>query len=610
MKRKEKGNNNTIAVINAIHVLKVMFRAYPSAIWQTVIYIICRVSGPFLATLIPTIAIAYITEGHLNHFLITMAGILLLASSVNVCGNIMDSRISNKRMHTRIGHYFFRYIEKNLTTDYSNVEPQERQKAIEKGSNAINSNWVGVERLMKESVEFVIIILGLASYGAAIMLLDFRILIILILMLAADFLLRNHAIHFSDEHREENTEIYRKRRYLNRSGLDLKAGKDIRVYQMKGWFHEVYENLIQAAAQYQKKIQLRWYFPTISDEAFAVIRDLLVYFILISKAVSGEISAATFTMYLGLITGFSVWIYNLALKAYDIRQSSHEFNDYLAVMNTVDLFQHKDGENAPKTEQSLKIEFEDVSFRYPGADEDTLSHVSFIMKPGEKIALVGNNGAGKTTIVKLLCGLYQPSSGKILVNDRDISKMNLEEYQSLVSVLFQDVNPLAFTIERNIAGCKEEDIDRKRVENSLKRAGLWEKIEKLEEKEKTYITQTLNKKGIQLSGGETQKLLLARAIYKDGPILILDEPTSALDPIAESKMYQEYNNMTKEKTSIFISHRLASTKFCDRIIFLEKGSIAEEGTHEQLMVQSGKYKEIFDIQSHYYQEKAVALDGE
>ncbi|MBH1940918.1 ABC transporter ATP-binding protein [Mobilitalea sibirica] len=605
MKKKKNDKSNNIAISNVIRVMKAMFERYKTAKWQVLIYMICKVSGPFLATLIPTIAIAYITEGDIGKFLPAMVGVILLASGANACTSIMGSRISNKRTYTRLGHFFYRYVKKNLTTDYSNVEPQERQRAIEKGAHAINSNWIGAERLMNETVEFVILTIGLTSYGTAILFLDIRILFIMIVMFVLDFMFRNHALKYSDKHREENTEIYRNKRYLSQSCLDLKAGKDVRVYQMEGWFHEVYNKLVKAAGIYQRKTGFRWYWPTISDQFCEVARNLLAYYILVTKAVSGEISPATFTLYLGLITGFSEWMYGYSLSLNVMRKSSHEFNEYLAVMDTKDVFMHQGGEEAPSIDQPLKIEFRDVSFRYAGSDKDILSHINLIINPGEKIALVGNNGAGKTTLVKLLCGLYQPTDGTILVNDKDISKINLTEYQSLISVLFQDINPLAFTIEMNVAGCKTEGVNRERLIESLKKAGLWEKIEKLENKEQTFITQTLHDNGIQLSGGETQRLLLARAIYKDGPILILDEPTAALDPIAESKMYQEYNELTKDKTSLFISHRLSSTKFCDRIILLENGSVAEEGAHVQLMQKQGKYKEIFDIQSHYYQEKAV-----
>ena len=234
--------------------------------------------------------------------------------------------------------------------------------------------------------------------------------------------------------------------------------------------------------------------------------------------------------------------------------------------------------------------------------KNTINKLDFTIKAGEKIALVGNNGAGKTTIVKLLCGLYDQTEGQILIDGKPIDDIGLETYQDKISVLFQDTNPMAFSIEENITGLENGQCDSAKLEDSLKKAGLWDKVQSLPQKEKTFITQTFSEDGILLSGGETQKLLLAKAIYKNGSFLILDEPTSALDPLAESKIYEEYNNLAAGKTAVFISHRLASTKFCDRIMFLENGTITECGSHEELMKKGGKYKEMFDIQSQYYRE--------
>ena len=233
-----------------------------------------------------------------------------------------------------------------------------------------------------------------------------------------------------------------------------------------------------------------------------------------------------------------------------------------------------------------------------------LRNVNLELKKGEVTVLVGNNGAGKTTIVKLLCGLYPPVSGQIFVDGKLLwdSSMSVKQYMKTISVLFQETNPFALSIAMNVASCDEKDMNRERIKESLKKAGLLEKVDTLIHKEDTYITQELDDDGVQLSGGEIQKLLLAKAIYKDGSLLVLDEPTSALDPIAESKIYEEYNRFANNKTAVFISHRLASTKFCDRILFLENGKIIEEGSHKELMEKGGKYREIFDIQSHYYAE--------
>jgi ATP-binding cassette subfamily B protein len=202
-----------------------------------------------------------------------------------------------------------------------------------------------------------------------------------------------------------------------------------------------------------------------------------------------------------------------------------------------------------------------------------------------------------------LCGLYPPTSGEILIDGKSINDIGVEKYQDMISVLFQDTSPIALSIAENVCGCEPEEVDRKKLYDCLDKAGLLAKVKTLPQKEESYITQTLDEKGIVLSGGETQKLLLAKAMYKDGPMLILDEPTSALDPIAESTICEEYNQLADKKTAVFISHRLASTKFCDRILFLDGGQIVEEGSHEQLMEKGGKYREIFDIQSHYYKEE-------
>ncbi len=610
MKSQKKSPENTLVLRNVFSILKALFIRYRSIRWQIPVYMVSKMSVPFITTLIPTVAIAGITEGDVSFFIWSIIGILLLSAVINTVTGVLDSRITLKCQFTRRNHFCYQYVDKNLSADYSNIEPQARQNEIQKGAWSINSDWTGMEHLMKESVEIVICILGLIVYGSSVIFLDIRILLAMIVMCVLDLSLRSHAIRFQDGLMDENSEIYRTMDYLDNNGLDLKAGKDIRVYRMEGWFHAVYERVVRAASRYAARTELRWYFPNISDHICLAARDIIAYLILINMAVSGEITPAEFTFFLGLIAGFSGWMYSISLSFGRIRTSSQAINYFNTVMNTKDNFIYEGGEKAPDPDRPFSIEFRDVSFRYPGAEHDTLSHLNFTIHSGEKIALVGNNGAGKTTIVKLLCGLYQPTGGKILIDQKDITEINILEYQSLISVLFQDIQPLSFSIASNVAGCKKEDIKRERVVSCLKKAGLWEKVDSLPRKEKTYITQTLDSGGIQLSGGETQKLLLARAIYKNGSFLILDEPTAALDPIAESQMYEEYNRITKEKTSVFISHRLASTKFCDRIFFLENGRILEEGSHDRLIQKQGKYKEIFDIQSHYYQEKAVTTNGE
>lgn len=213
------------------------------------------------------------------------------------------------------------------------------------------------------------------------------------------------------------------------------------------------------------------------------------------------------------------------------------------------------------------------------------------------------NGAGKSTLVKLICGLYKPTSGSIYMDGVDISDIDKEEYFKEFSVVFQDIAVFAYSIASNIACCKKEEEDKVKLKESLRMSGLLDKIESLPKGVDTSLLKELDPEGVEFSGGQMQKLMLARALYKKSPIVILDEPTAALDPIAESEMYEKYNTFTSEKTSIFISHRLSSTRFCDRIILLNNGEILEEGTHEELIKKGGNYANMFEVQSHYYKKK-------
>lgn len=285
--------------------------------------------------------------------------------------------------------------------------------------------------------------------------------------------------------------------------------------------------------------------------------------------------------------------------------------EYRKMMDYPNKFLREDGISISKEWKEgklLEIEFRHVYFRYEEDGEDILRDVNFVIKPGDRLALVGHNGAGKTTLVKLLCGFYHPTSGEILISGHSIEELNIDDYHDILATIFQDINTIPASIASNVSGCSEEETDMDKVRECLKRADLWKDIEHHDKKELTNLTQSFDPDGIYLSGGMMQKLMLARCIYKDAMLLILDEPTAALDPIAESNMYGEYESITSGKSALFISHRLASTKFCDRILFIENGYILEEGTHDELLAKNGKYAEVFKIQSKYYKEGGCKAD--
>ena len=622
MKNAQKTKRNNIFQ-NAFIIYKAMFKRYPTAIPLVIVYIIISVALPFVNTLIPAMAIKGITSRSVKIFLeyIGIAvGIMCVFSGIKM---FCEKKMQMKHTYTRISVFMLDFIKKAINTDYLNIEPQPKQKIMGKGVQGVSGNYEGAEEVSTLSIHLVTIVLGIFSYGTVIFILDWRILAITLGMFVADVLIRNHAVKFGDSHRESFSEPWRKMNYYERNSMNISAGKDIRIFGLKRLFDYHFDLMINTYKKFRYNYQLKWYYPTISDTAFNFARDWLAYTLLIHKVLTGQIDAATFTVYLGIIASFSQYIYDVSMHFANLRDASHQFNDYHEFMNQKDVFERRerDGEEVVSTgsttttaevpealegraaQSAPSIEFRNVSFTYEGSEKPVLTNVSFKINADEKIALVGNNGAGKTTIVKLLCGLYPPTSGEILIDGKSINDIGVEKYQDMISVLFQDTSPIALSIAENVCGCEPQDADKKKLEECLKKAGLLEKVNTLAKKEETYITQTLDEKGVVLSGGETQKLLLAKAMYKDGPMLILDEPTSALDPIAESRIYEEYNQLADKKTAVFISHRLASTKFCDRILFLDGGQIVEEGSHDQLMKNGGKYREIFDIQSHYYKEE-------
>jgi ABC-type bacteriocin/lantibiotic exporter with double-glycine peptidase domain len=247
------------------------------------------------------------------------------------------------------------------------------------------------------------------------------------------------------------------------------------------------------------------------------------------------------------------------------------------------------------------IKLKNISYTYPNAEKPTLRDINICIEAGQKVAIVGANGAGKTTLIKLISGMYIPTEGEVKLSGKSACEYNRDEYYTLFSAVFQDIYLLASSISENISQTAPEHTDKERITHCLELSGLVTKTNSLPNKESTMLVRSVHPDAIELSGGERQKLAMARALYKDAPVLILDEPTAALDPLAENEVYQKYAELTKGKTSIFISHRLASTRFCDRILLLDGNVVADEGSHDELMAIGGIYANMFSIQASYYQ---------
>lgn len=370
------------------------------------------------------------------------------------------------------------------------------------------------------------------------------------------------------------------------------------------------------------KLRTQWHYrifrhhftSNVMGELCALVRDALALGYLVYMMVNRGMPISDFVLYFGVIGGFSGLLLDFAFQAQGVYETTLEFCDYREFLDMPDTLNRFGG--VPPVAEACEIVLNDVSFRYAAPDGNgksdeaayTLKHINIHIKSGEKIAVVGANGAGKTTLVKLICGLYTPTSGSVTLGGHDVSEYNIRDYYSQFSTVFQDICIVPVSIAKNVAMCKDERVDRAKVEHCIKQAELWEKVLSLPQGMDTLLVRGVNEGAVELSGGEQQKLVLARALYKDGSVIVLDEPTAALDPIAENALYLKYSELTKGKTSIFISHRLSSTRFCDRILLIENGEITECGTHEELMALCGGYAAMFNVQSFYYREHAVEAD--
>lgn len=391
--------------------------------------------------------------------------------------------------------------------------------------------------------------------------------------------------------------------YLTYKSSAFDVAKDIRLYKMNQWFHDAFHKFMNRRIKWTFKMQGFYFLASAVESLLVLLRDGAVYFYLMYLVFNGDISVSDFVLYFGVISGFSTWCMSIIRDFTVINELNYAISDLRTYLELPELTDKNEGLEHPVAHSDdYSIELKDVTYCYESESNPTLKNLNLSIKSGEKIAIVGANGAGKTTFVKLICGLYTPTSGEIKIGGHSIGNYSKESLYKLFSPVFQDIRLLPISILKNITLCEEDEVDRTRLDYCLKLSGFDEVIAKLPDGLDTLLVRDMDEKAIQLSGGEEQKLMLTRALYKSAPIMILDEPTAALDPIAENNMYLKYNELTESKTSIFISHRLASTRFCDRIILIEHGQIIEIGSHDELLSAGKKYAEMFETQAQYYQD--------
>ena len=485
--------------------------------------------------------------------------------------------------------------------DYENTEKQDFQKVRGYAVNDSIQGNCAMEFIWWDFKEALIHLAGIVTYASLMVFLNPVVFVVVALVsLLSYFTTRWQPVYYEKQKHQWEKEV-RKKEYLRELSEDFARAKDIKLYGLEGWLGQMMRDYQSYIRMWNRKCNLRGLWAGILSGLMAFIQNTAVYLVLIGLLLHGGITIGEFVFYFGLISGIAEYMQGIIADVAILNTRADKIAYYRDFYDYPNYFNHGAGCELPTA--PVTIELRDVWYRYDGAEDYTLKGINLVIQGGENLAMVGMNGAGKTTLVKLICGLYTPTKGEILVGGRRIQEYNIEEYYSMISAVFQEVRAVAFTCFEFVASADlERSTAREDAMEALKAAGLYERIQSLPHGMDTHMKKGFHEDGVELSGGELQRLILARAIYKDGPILVLDEPTAALDPIAENNMYLQYRALTRGKTSIYISHRFASTRFCDRIILLEDGVIKESGTHDELMGRNGQYAYMFGVQSKYYRE--------
>lgn len=584
----------------------------PIFLWLCLFEILCGSIIPYLEIYLPKYIVELLTNrytiSHAVRNMIIFGVVFVVIQAIK--GGCEQGKyfLYNGKRNDMVAMLFL----KSLRIPFSDTEQGNINHLYWKALNGINGgDYSAMYRFSYETVNIMINVICFFLYSTVLNYLSPWIMILLLILSLIQYTLCISEIRYMERYQDRYTDFYKKRNYLYSVMEKKETAKDIRIFPIKKWLMYHMDLLVSLRRDIDKekitKEKIFWQ----AGSLLALGRDLFAYVYLIFQAQAGHITAGDFVLYFGAITGFSVFVNSIMTSFASLQEGNISMNYLRTYMELEEEDVHSCSHSITEIHTPVSFEFRDVSFRYPSekADQENkkddselwiFRHLNLVIHGGEKVAIVGTNGAGKTTLIKLLCGLYEPEEGIILVNGIPIHEFSKEDLYTLYAAVFQEPFLMPFTLGENLSLSRSYDPER--CWKALEEAGLKELLIKRGIGLDTYFGKNMGEDGIELSGGQKQRFLLARALYKDAPVLILDEPTAALDPIAESEIYEEYAKLSHEKTAIFISHRLASTRFSDRILLIGNQGILEEGTHEQLIQKNGVYAKMFEVQKSYYEK--------
>ncbi len=589
--------------------------------WQNTLFLLCTAWHSYKSVPLLCVGIALATAGgtiaqlliapavlqqvEIHAPLETLVGVILAFGAALFVLYGLKAYLTENALYGRIAlrtRLLMQADSKIADTSFSNLLDTNFLKASEKAVTVCSSNEESTEAVWTTLTDLLTNLIGFGVYLALLSGLHPLLLAVVLATTVAGYLFSNHINAWVYRHREEEEEYWNRFGYLQRTATDRAFAKDIRIFGLKPWLDQVLTRLQRLYQDYLKQRQRHYLWIDVADLVLAFARDGIAYAYLIWLTLTQGLPVSRFLLYFTAVSGFTQWVTGILSKGTELHRQSLDISLLREMLDWQEPFRFAEGKPLPCTpDMPCEIRFDHVSYRYPEAEQDTLHDIDLTIHAGEKLAIVGLNGAGKTTLVRLACGFLDPTEGRVLLNGQDIRQYNRRDYYALFSAVFQDFSVLEASVAVNVAQ-RVEEIDTVRVWQCLELAGLAEAVHALPQGLDTKLGRKVYEDGVELSGGQTQRLMLARALYKNGPVLVLDEPTAALDPLAEDDIYRKYSQMTVGRTSLFISHRLASTRFCDRILFLEQGRITEQGTHESLLAANGGYANLFAVQSKYYQE--------
>lgn len=576
-------------------------RSIPVFLWLCLAEIVFGAVLPLFGIYLPKLAVDLVMKGVTWQRLWLTLGVFgLLFLSVHVMETASRQGkydLYNTRRNELLANIFL----KTLRVPYRYAEEGAAKELYWKALAVANQgDWCALYKMTYGIIDIIKNIISFVLYGTVLSFLSPWVAGLLLALSLIQYVISLSKIRYMEKFRGEDAELGKKKSYVFYEAMgNQAAAKDVRIFRMSGWLNKEKDILLDRNRRLEKRKGKADYRYWQLCSLLIVARDIFAYAYLLRRVFDGAVSPGDFVLYFGAITGFSGFLGSIMDSLARLRGGSRDTNFYRSYMELPEEELRTGDRHISELKQPISIEFRDVSFSYdPKAEKKVFDHFSLKINAGEKLALVGVNGAGKSTFVKLLCGMYDPDEGSILIGGVDRNEFSREELYRLFSAVFQEVFLLPVTVAENLTF--ESEYDSERAWRALEDAGLAEKFRNKNITMDTFFDKDLDENGVELSGGEEQRFLLARALYKDAPVLVLDEPTAALDPIAESEIYDNYARFSGGKTAIFISHRLASTRFSDRIVLLGEGGILEQGSHQELMDLKGAYAEMFEVQSRYY----------